>query len=237
VEDAAVLVVADIDGGVEARAGGEVEAAAVLALGGDGDGLAISMWYVSRPGEPELFGVLAVGKTSGSTPMPTRLARWMRSKLSAMTARTPSSSVPLAAQSRELPVPYSLPARMTSGTWSAAVAHRGVVDGHPLAAVVGGDAALDAGDQLVLEPDVGEGAPDHHPVVAAPGAVGVEVDLAGTPLLAQVAAAGRISGMSPAGEMWSVVTESPSSARAAPLTSVIGRGRPADGLEVRRLWM
>ena len=44
----------------------------------------------------------------------------MRSKLSAITARTPSSSVPLAAQSREDPEPYSLPARMTSGTPSAA---------------------------------------------------------------------------------------------------------------------
>ncbi len=39
----------------------------------------------------------------------------MRSKLCAMTALTPSSRVPLAAQSRELPVPYSCPARMTSG--------------------------------------------------------------------------------------------------------------------------
>ena len=34
---------------------------------------------------------------------------------SAMTALTPSSAVPLAAQSREEPEPYSLPARMTSG--------------------------------------------------------------------------------------------------------------------------
>ena len=39
----------------------------------------------------------------------------MRSKLSAMTAFTPSSIVPFAAQSRELPVPYSLPAMTTSG--------------------------------------------------------------------------------------------------------------------------
>jgi len=45
--------------------------------------------------------------------MPTRLLRWMRSKLSAMTARTPNSRVPLAAQSREEPVPYSLPASTT----------------------------------------------------------------------------------------------------------------------------
>ena len=37
-----------------------------------------------------------------------------------MTARTPSSAVPLAAQSREDPEPYSLPARMTSGVPAAA---------------------------------------------------------------------------------------------------------------------
>ena len=51
--------------------------------------------------------------------MPMRLERWMRSKLSAITARTPSSSGPLAAQSRDEPVPYSLPARTMSGTFSA----------------------------------------------------------------------------------------------------------------------
>ncbi len=43
----------------------------------------------------------------------------MRSKLSANTAFTPSRLVPLAAQSREEPVPYSLPASTTSGTPSA----------------------------------------------------------------------------------------------------------------------
>ncbi len=45
--------------------------------------------------------------------MPTRLERWIRSKLRATTALTPSNCVPLAAQSRELPVPYSSPARTT----------------------------------------------------------------------------------------------------------------------------
>ena len=40
----------------------------------------------------------------------------MRSKLSASTALTPSSSVPLAAQSRDDPEPYSLPATIISGT-------------------------------------------------------------------------------------------------------------------------
>ena len=40
----------------------------------------------------------------------------MRSKLWAITALTPSSAVPFAAQSRELPVPYSWPAMTMSGT-------------------------------------------------------------------------------------------------------------------------
>ncbi len=39
----------------------------------------------------------------------------MRSKLCEITAFTPSRRVPFAAQSRELPVPYSWPAMMTSG--------------------------------------------------------------------------------------------------------------------------
>ena len=47
--------------------------------------------------------------TSGRRPMLMRLERWMCSKLCAMTARTPRSFVPLAAESREEPVPYSRP--------------------------------------------------------------------------------------------------------------------------------
>ena len=43
----------------------------------------------------------------------------MRSKLSAMTALMPSSWVPLAAQSRLEPVPYSSPAMITVGVPSA----------------------------------------------------------------------------------------------------------------------
>ena len=46
----------------------------------------------------------------------------MRSYDSAITARTPSSAVPLAAQSRDEPEPYSLPARTTSGTPASAYA-------------------------------------------------------------------------------------------------------------------
>ena len=47
--------------------------------------------------------------------MPTKFERWMRSKDSAMTARTPRRRGPFAAQSREEPDPYSLPARMMRG--------------------------------------------------------------------------------------------------------------------------
>ena len=43
----------------------------------------------------------------------------MRSKLRATTAFTPSSCVPLAAQSRLEPVPYSSPAKIISGVPSA----------------------------------------------------------------------------------------------------------------------
>ena len=52
--------------------------------------------------------------------MPIRLDRWIRSNDSASTARTPSSAVPLAAQSRDEPEPYSLPASTISGVPSAA---------------------------------------------------------------------------------------------------------------------
>ena len=44
----------------------------------------------------------------------------MRSKDSVITARTPSSDVPLAAQSRDDPEPYSLPPNTTSGMFCAA---------------------------------------------------------------------------------------------------------------------
>ena len=66
-------------------------------------------------------------------PIPTRFDRWMRSNDSAMTARTPWSSGPLAAQSRDEPEPYSLPASTTSGVPSRAVALGGVEDAHSLA--------------------------------------------------------------------------------------------------------
>jgi hypothetical protein len=70
---------------------------------------------LSLPVRPSDFTDSPSENCSGSTPIPTRLERWMRSKLSAITARTPSRRVPLAAQSRDEPEPYSLPARTMSG--------------------------------------------------------------------------------------------------------------------------
>ena len=77
------------------------------------------MSMVSEPSRPSDSAFWPPLKRSGSTPMPTRLERWIRSKLSAITALTPIRIVPLAAQSREEPVPYSLPASTTSGVLSA----------------------------------------------------------------------------------------------------------------------
>ncbi len=74
----------------------------------------------SVPSSPSDATDSPASNCNGSTPMPMRFDRWMRSKLSASTARTPSSAVPFAAQSRDEPEPYSLPARITSGTPSDA---------------------------------------------------------------------------------------------------------------------
>ena len=49
----------------------------------------------------------------GNTPIPIKFDLWILSKLSAITALTPKSLVPLAAQSLDDPVPYSLPAIIT----------------------------------------------------------------------------------------------------------------------------
>ena len=100
----------------------------------------------------------------------------MRSKLSAITARTPSSRGPFAAQSRDEPEPYSLPAEDDQRHPLARVAHRGVVDRHLLAV---GQVRVTPpsvpGAEQVAQAHVGERAAHHHLVVAAAGAVGVEV--------------------------------------------------------------
>jgi hypothetical protein len=109
--------------------------------------------------------------------MPTRFERWMRSKLLAMTARTPSSMGALGG-----PVARRAGAVLFAGQHherhaGGDVLHGRVVDGicSPPWGRWQGDAALDAAQHEVLEADVGEGAAHHHLVVAAAGAVLVEV--------------------------------------------------------------
>ena len=81
----------------------------------------------------------------------------------------------MAAQSREEPEPYSLPARMSSGVPSARYFSRGVEDRHlGVRRQVAGESAFGL-HQPVTQADVGEGAAHHHFVIAAAGAVGVEV--------------------------------------------------------------
>ncbi len=56
--------------------------------------------------------------SKGITPMPIKLERWIRSYDSVMTTLTPNKFVPLAAQSRLEPEPYSLPAMIANGRFS-----------------------------------------------------------------------------------------------------------------------
>ena len=109
----------------------------------------------------------------------------MRSKDSAMTALTPSSAVPLAAQSREDSRAVLLAAQDHQRDSGGLVGLGGVEDRLLLAGEeVTGVAALDAVEQPVAQADVGEGAADHDLVVTAARAVGVEVR-AGTPCSAR----------------------------------------------------
>ena len=84
--------------------------------------------------------------------------------------------MPLAAQSRDEPEPYSLPREDHERRVVLGVLHRRVVDRHLLAVRLElRDAALGPRRELVAQADVRERAAHHHLVVAAARAVGVEV--------------------------------------------------------------
>ena len=104
----------------------------------------------------------------GRTPMPMRLERWMRSKLSASTAARRAAPCPWP------PSPATTPSRTPGRPAPPAacprldVPHGGVVDGGLLARrAVGREPALGPGGQLVAQAHVGERAP-HHDLVVAP---------------------------------------------------------------------
>ena len=80
--------------------------------------------------------------------------------------------MPLAAQSRLDPVPYSAPAKITSGTSVLLVAHRSFIDRQHFAArLKRGPTAFGARRHFVFDADVGERAAHHHFMVAASCAV------------------------------------------------------------------
>ena len=70
----------------------------------------ISIENVSSPVRPKESTDSPL-KVNGKIPIPTKLLRWIRSKDCAKTAFIPNKRAPFAAQSRDEPVPYSLPAK------------------------------------------------------------------------------------------------------------------------------
>ena len=84
--------------------------------------------------------------------------------------------MPLAAQSRLEPVPYSLPATMTSGVPALLVRHRDVVDelgGPPR--FKGREAALFSRHHFIAQTNICKRPAHHHFMVAATRAVRVEI--------------------------------------------------------------
>ncbi len=145
-------------------------------------GTAIS--YVSSPVMPSDCTVSVPLNCSGSTPMPTRLERWMRSKLLAITAFTPRSCVPFAAQSRERAGAVLLSTEHHRGCAVRDVLHGRVVDEHLLAGRLEqrdtaflARAVRSGRDHQVLDAHIGEGAAHHHFMIAAARPVAVEVGL------------------------------------------------------------
>jgi len=121
----------------------------------------------------------------------------MRSKLRTITARTPSSNVPFAAQVARAAGAVLLAAERHGRDAFGDVFHRSLVDRHLLAGgLVDGDAAFDAravglhGKHQVLDAHVAEGAAHHDLVVAAARAEAVELGHRHVMLL-QIDAAGK----------------------------------------------
>ena len=82
-------------------------------------GMARSMSMVSSPCSPNDCHESLPLNCNGSTPMPDQVAAVDALEALAITALTPSSWVPFAAQSRLEPVPYSSPAKITVGVPAA----------------------------------------------------------------------------------------------------------------------
>ena len=141
-QDAAVAVVVEFLRRVDAHAAVNVARRAVLGRRRDRQRRRAA---AMPPPAPMIVDLLAAGQAErwprSRRPGTAAAARPCRPGCSGGCARSSRRSpparraacVPLAAQSRDEPVPYSLPARTTSGMPSRLVLHRGVVDRHLLA--------------------------------------------------------------------------------------------------------
>ena len=143
-EDPAVAVVLLLLGGVDPQQPRKRYRPPAVTVSSRGSGAPSArpsspvMSKTSSPVSPSEAARLAVGNCSGRMPMPTRLERWIRSKLSASTARTPSRAVPLAAQSRDEPGPVLLAGQDHQRHPVGLVALGRVVDRHLLRRRAGG---------------------------------------------------------------------------------------------------
>ena len=153
----------------------------------------------SSPARPSAAALSPSGNCSGRTPMPTRFERWMRSKLCAITARTPSRLRALGGPVARGARAVLLAGEHESGTRRRRSASRrrrstsAPADGSGAGAARWRvEAALGARRELVAQADVGERAAHHHLVVAAARAVGVEVARLDA-LLLQVGAGGAVA--------------------------------------------
>ena len=149
----------------------------------------------------------------------------MRSKLWAITARTPRSRGPFAAQSREDPEPYSFPARTSRGTCSAAY----LSDASKI------DSCSPSGRWRVNHPSVpGASRFLSRTLAKVPRTITSWLprrepyelkSLGSTPCAIRYPPAGLVLRIDPAGEMWSVVMLSPrQQSTRAPRMSAIGPG-------------
>ncbi len=189
-EDAAVAVVFDFDGGVDAAGDGDVLLAAVGTGDAEGEGLA-RLEVVVQADEAVGLGAVEAEGLGGGAFLEAAGEDAHANEVAAVDAfEAFGDDGAHAQQARAFGGPVAAGAGAVflagdddEGDSRLLVGDGGVVDGFDGAGraavatggVAFGDAAFNAGDHEVFDADVGEGATGHDAVVASAGAVGVEV--------------------------------------------------------------